>query len=362
MKIEGWATWRSSLQTQIQEQIDSDLTLGKTITIHGRAAGLPFTLADSHALRQFQRHFAITAVDKAAMSFAFMCKKAYIQSVVNDIEDNTVFRPINTTTSALIASLDAAIPPAARHVLKLAQDTIPNYVCTIKLHKPTPQPRFIVSTASCYSTTIAKTLCTLLGALDSFTKSLLDDVFTRVNNHLSTLPSSSSTPPPTFTWHQHHTILRNAADMVDRCQAYNAMHTNVPVLFQTRDVSRLYTSLDLSSVFTRLVQFHAKVFDKNGYAIKVFDTPKKASKWLPSTNIPGSARRGGSGYDKHTIFTLDDLIKLLDFIIHHNYMNFAEKTLHQTKGISMGGNASVYIAKHFLFTYELDFYSQLRSN
>ena len=40
-------------------------------------------------------------------------------------------------------------------------------------------------------------------------------------------------------------------------------------------------------------------------------------------------------------------------------MTFAQQILHQTKGISMGGNASVYVANHFLFTYELDFYSRL---
>jgi len=107
------------------------------------------------------------------------------------------------------------------------------------------------------------------------------------------------------------------------------------------------------------MELYSNIFDRHGYAIKVFDTLRKTSQWLPSTYIPTSTRRGGTGYDKHTIFTLDDLIHLLRFVIYHNYTFFADKIMHQTKGISMGGNASVYIANHFLFTYKRDFYLQL---
>ena len=359
LRINGWDAWRNSLIPFIQEQIDTDLPLGKTVTIPNSIASLPFTAADFHALRRFQRHFAITAVDKAAMSFVFMCKKQYVQNMVNDLNDSTVFQKVNTTAAALIASLEAAIPPAARHVLTLGLDNVPHYVSTMKLHKSIPQPRFIVSAGCCYSTPIATDLCTLLGALDQFTKSLLDDVFSSVNNHLATFPSTSTTSPPTFPWHKQHTILLNAADMVTRCHAYNAAHTHKPVLFQSGDVSRLYTSLDLSSVYERLMAFYTTIFSKFGFAIKVFDCPRKKPTWL-SYYTPSTERRGGTGYDKHTVFTLDDLKLLLQFVIKQNYMSFGEEIYHQTKGISMGGNASVYIANHFLFTYELDFYSQLQ--
>jgi hypothetical protein len=358
LKIDNWDAWRDSLPASIQEQIDLNLPLGKTFTIPDSISGLSFTMDDFHALRQFQRHFAITAVDKAAMSFVFMCKKDYVNKMINDLNDSTVFQPVNTTPTALMASLDAAIPAVARHVLTLGSGTIPNYVCTMKLHKPIPQPRFIVSASDCYNTPIAMNLCTLLAALDQFTKLLLDDVFTKLDNHLSSHPSTSTTPAPAFTWHLQHTILRNASDMVVRCQEYNALHTHAPVEFQTGDVSRLYTSLDLNSVFTRLMELYTTIFDNYGYAIKVFDTPRKKPQWM-SSYTPTSDRRGGSGYDKHTIFTLADLEHLLEFVIKKNYMNFAGKISHQTKGISMGGNASVYVANHFLFTYELDFYSQL---
>ena len=359
LQIDGWEAWKNSLQPLIQAQIDIDLPLGSSFALPASATGLPFSMADFYALRNFQHHFAITAVDKAAMSFAFMCKKNYVEHMTNDLNDSSVFQPVNITASALLASLETNIPPSAWHVLKIGVDTIPNYVCMIKLHKPIPQPRFIVSASLCYSTTISKTLCTVLGTLDIFTKSLLADAFARLDNHLATLPSSSTAAPPTFTWHGHHTILRNAAEMVERCHSFNAMHTNTQVNFQTADVSRLYTSLNLDPVFTRLVGIYTKIFNKYGYAIKIFDTPGKTPEWLPPGHYPPEARRGGTGYSKHTIFTLEDLIKLLEFTIKNNYMTFAQQILHQTKGISMGGNASVYVANHFLFTYELDFYSRL---
>ncbi|KAG7674292.1 hypothetical protein KSW81_006103 [Nannochloris sp. 'desiccata'] len=359
LRITGWEAWRNSLQPLIQEQIDADLPLGKPVTIPSNASGLPFSTADFHALRHFQRHFAITSVDKADTSFAFVCKKQYTIWINDDLTNSTVFQPLNTTAALLIPSLDAGISDQARRVLTLGDGSVPNYVCTVKLHKPIPQPRFIVSAGFCYSTPPAKTLCTLLSALDPFTKHLLDDVFTALNNHLSSLPSTSSTPPPSFNWHGHHTILRNAIDMVTRLRSFNAMPTDPEVQFQTGDVSRLYTNLQLIALLQRLVDLYTKLFDKFGVAIKIFDSPTKKPQWL-STYIPGQPRHGGTGYDRYTIFTLDDLKVLLTFIISHNYVHFAQRILKQTQGIAMGGNASVYVANHFLFTYELAFYSQLQ--
>lgn len=359
LRINGWEAWRQHLQAYIQEQIDTDLPIGRNITIPTNTSGLPFSQADYHALRHFQRNFVITAVDKAAMSFAFVCKKLYIQWIKDDLTNSTVFQLKNITAADLIASLDALIPPQARHVLTMGPGSIPNYICTVKLHKPIPQPRFIVSAASCYSTPAAKLLCTLLAALDPFTISLLKDVFTMLNNHLSSLPSSSTTPTPSVDWHGHHIILRNAIDMVDRSNSFNAAHTNAEVQFQTGDVSRLYTNLQLNALLTRLVALYTTLFAKYGFAIKVFDSPAKESQWMASYT-PATARSGGTGYDRYTIFTLDDLKYLLKFIIQHNYIHFGQEILKQDQGITMGGNASVYIANHFLFTYELDFYSQLQ--
>ena len=70
------------------------------------------------------------------------------------------------------------------------------------------------------------------------------------------------------------------------------MHTHVPVQFQTGDVSRLYTSLDLNSVLTRLLELYTTLFNTFGVAIKVFDSPAKKPEWMSSpTTIEARSRR-----------------------------------------------------------------------
>ena len=228
--------------------------------------------------------------------------------------------------------------------------SFPNYKALMKLHKIPSAARFIVAARTVVTTPAAILLCKFTKAVDPFLVSLLKENFAQV---------------PDFPWHTHSTILKNSANMVQVVTAINHRGLVDTVSFQAGDVARLYTNIPLAALKIRLKALYKRLFDSRGAALKVFLNRRRQGTtgiWLPSSEVPprGDAREGGARYiDKFRIFTFEDVCELIDFVVDNNYVSFGQRLYRQILGISMGGNASVYIANHYLFSYELEFYERL---
>ena len=57
----------------------------------------------------------------------------------------------------------------------------------------------------------------------------------------------------------------------------------------------------------------------------------------------------------------DDIIKMLEFLVHNTFVVFAGKVFKQTVGIPMGTNCAPLLADIFLYSYETDFIQILLS-
>lgn len=133
------------------------------------------------------------------------------------------------------------------------------------------------------------------------------------------------------------------------------------VSFQSGDVSRLYTNIELVDLRSRLRDLYSLIFSTRGNALKIFTHERNSPKWL-NMAPPLECRSGGKNiYDRYKIYTLEDIFKLIDFVLKNNYVQFGGVLYLQLLGIAMGGNASVFIANHFLFSYEYRFFEQLVS-
>jgi hypothetical protein len=350
LDIAGWDAWRAAIATALTTQLDIDLPIGMILPAPpagDESTPLTFTPASLQALRQFHRHFAITLVDKMANSFAIVCKKQYLLWMMADLGSSTVFQLCTTAPATIISEIESKL--AALH-LTPTSPTFPSYSLTVKLHKAIPTPRFLVGAHNCINTAAAKELCHVAKNLDTFLPALLKDLF-------STLPNTYS--PSSFSWHGVSPVLKNAANMVDVVTAYNQQFQTHPVFFQSGDVSRLYTNIPLADLRTRLKDLYSLIFSTRGVALKIFNHERNAPKWM-STFTPPDRRTGGSNlYDRYKIYSLADIFRLIDFVLDNNYVQFGGQLFLQIFGIAMGGNASVFIANHFLFSYEYQFFQQL---
>ncbi len=350
LEIIGWDTWSATIISALDEQLDADLPLGKHLTApsfaDGSAPELLFSPSSLQSLRHFHRNFAITLVDKMANSFAFVCKKQYLLWMMADLNSSDVFQQCTTPPAEVISAITAKM--ATLHLIP-SFPIFPNYSLTVKFHKIDPTGRFLVGAHACINTPAAKELCHVARTLDTFLPALLLTLF-------STLPDDFRS---SFDWHEISPVLKNAANMVEVITAFNQQFKDKPVSFQSGDVSRLYTNIPLNELRSRLRNLYALIFSTRGSALKVFNHDKNSPVWL-SAIPPPECRTGGKNlYDRYKIYTLDDIFNLIDFVLDNNYFQFGGQLLLQIQGIAMGGNASVFIANHFLFSYEYQFLQQL---
>ena len=340
LDITGWTTWHTSIISALEEQIDTDLPIGKCLpapSLEDGSAPLLFSPSSLQSLKHFQRDFAITLADKMANSFAFVCKKQYLLWMMDDLGSSDVFQQCTSPPDDIISSIESKLA-----TLRLAptSSTFPNYSLTVKLHKAIPKPRFLVGASNCINTSAAKDLCHVATSLDTFLPSLLKDLFT-------TLPEPFRS---SFNWHGVSPVLKNASNMVEAIIAFNQQFQDITVLFQSGDVSRLYTNILLDDLRSRLKDLYSLIFSTRGLAIKVFHHERNSPKWL-STIPPPDCRTGGKNiYDRYKIYTLDDIFRLIDFVLDNNYVQFGGKLFLQILGIAMGGNASA------IYRYPLSFH------
>ena len=59
------------------------------------------------------------------------------------------------------------------------------------------------------------------------------------------------------------------------------------------------------------------------------------------------------------MFTCDDVINLVNWLIDNTYVTIGEKVFKQSIGIPMGTDCAPYLANLFLYSYEFDFMNKL---
>jgi hypothetical protein len=227
-------------------------------------------------------------------------------AIRNDLNTSTIFQPRLQPLSDILTSVSNNISSLPFPV-RIGSLKLPDYTALIKLHKPVPAPRFIVSAADVVTTPAQKLLGVILKALDPFLLDLLRSLFSRI---------------PSFPWHGLSPILSNTIDVVSMMKAFNRMKDTY-VLFMTGDVSRLYTNIPLDTLKSRLKHLYALLFALFFPGLKVFPGRKKnVGEWLRQAVPDNREHRSGGGRrntDKFYIYTYEDVCLLLDLVIDNNY-------------------------------------------
>jgi len=356
--LDGWDRWLTEVETVFRQHLSLKAPIGSMYGMNSLQASqntLLLSTRDERSLHAFQGRYVITLVDKMANTFCFICRKYYARMMLDDLRASAVFTQVDMPVASVLEGIQQQ---CAELRLPHKSSDFGSYYALGKLHKTPPALRFIVGAANTVTTEASKLLTVVLG--------ILQEDFPKLISHAHP-HCASATGEVQIHWHGLDIILKNTQDVVTAIQLFNASHANVEVALNTGDVSRLYTFIQLLDLKGQLTTLYTKVFALHpGQVLKVYLNPRNGNKNTFKWIRPGEGPlEGETGRDRHgewRNFSLLSLLKLLDFIIDQNYFLFGQKLFKQIQGIAMGGNASVHIANHYLFSYELQFLASLKQH
>jgi hypothetical protein len=104
-----------------------------------------------------------------------------------------------------------------------------------------------------------------------------------------------------------------------------------------------------------------KVYKQVGHKSTWYDTLQKAKYDLRRWLVDGSEMEGKDQKGEFLVFTLADAQLFLDILIDNAFVQGFKLLFQQVTGIPMGISPGVYLANFYLFTFELQFLTQLAS-
>ena len=139
--------WKNELFTSIESKINST-----TIPKHKK----PILEQDSvnGYLSQLHELYVITPTDKATNNISMICKKYYLETLINELENTPSYELVNQSMDSIV---DAhKIMFKEHHVMDVDDDTLPHIYWLPKQHKKPVGSRFVVSGRKCSVKTLSK--------------------------------------------------------------------------------------------------------------------------------------------------------------------------------------------------------------
>ena len=289
-------------------------------------------------LEYFHKYFVICPVDKASKNVAIICKRFYLDTILNECMTNSIsYSHITESNTQEICKIQKTF---MKDVLNIddtnKDDVLPHIVLFPKFHKPKFSQRFVVSYACCTVKPIAQRLTLGLKA-----------VYSKICSYSRMLFK--------VTGIKRNWIIDNNAPILDCFNSY--MESDRARNVQTYDFSTLYTNLRHDEI---------KVALKD-----VVNLAFKHSK-CPYISIYESGFAWVKNPRENTFrFNVDTLINTIDFILDNSYFSMGNMIFRQIIGVPIGVNPGPFIANLTLLYYEykyldklyrIDYYSAKRLN
>ena len=269
------------------------------------------------SLDELQKDFVITPIDKASNNVSIICKKFYIDTLKNEVQNSNTFKLVNKTEQTIFNV-------HKRYYEKLdikyieENEKLPYLYWTSKMHKIPPKFRFITCGTSTSLEGISKVLTVCLKRLLKYAKS-------------GAKYSNKYKPYNTYF------IVDNRQDVVDFLTTSNFRRKyGGAKSIHTYDFSNLYTSIPHNQLKRNIRQFVNEVFDASG---KMFVNVKNNKAYL-------------SDKIAELTFSAQTLIEAIFFLIDNCFIEFENKIYKQVVGIPMGTSCAPYLANIFLYIYE----------
>ena len=310
--IREFSAWRREILNTVKGKLDSMQSYKYFSSLKDAEV--------NRELKKLKEDFVLTPVDKAANNIAIVCKKFYVDTLNEEIENSGNFVKCNLDANDVINAHKEAYK---KFGICVSEDIwkLPFVYWTSKMHKTPPKFRYITSgvksSMSILSDHVGKCLKTLLKSTKY--KSRYRNKFTTYNDYF---------------------IIDDRKEVIDIMENMNANRKkggrkNV----NTYDFSTLYTSIPHDKLKCKMREFVLGVFAQSG---KKFVNSSKNNAYLSKKR---SERSDAS-------FSKEELIDAIEMIIDNSYIIYKNVIYRQVIGIPMGTNCAPYLANIFLFMYE----------
>ena len=270
-----------------------------------------------NSLKRVQDKYIICRVDKAANNYAFICKKFYVKTILNELGydensfqsiGNDTYQPCNENEEFYIRQMCDCISNEFDITIENEDKRLARFFWNPKLHKNPYKSRFIAGARHC----VTKSLNVIVNSSLKLLKNQFERYCDSIYNNSGINPFWSIDSSTKFL------------DKLKSCEVYN---------LQVYDFTTLYTKLELKEVEEMIFEVIDLVFSEiNKYiCIAKYQTDK--------------CFFSKKQYNNYFCFDSTKLKKAVKFVIYNTYIIFGEDIFVQTKGIPMGGNSSSPMAE-----------------
>ena len=286
------------------------------------------------SLKRIRNKYIICRVDKASNNYAFVCKKYYITTLLNELgfDENTLrcvgnatYQPCEENEEFYINQLCSHLSTKFNIIVDNEDKRLARFFWNPKLHKNPYKARFIAGAKHC----VTKPLNVLVNSSLKLLKDQFEKYCDVIYNNSGINPFWSIDSSTKFL------------DKMRSCEVYN---------LQVYDFTTLYTKLELKEVEDMIFEVIDLIFSiRNKYiCIAKYETNK--------------CFFSKKQYNNYYCFDKIKMKEAVKFVIYNTYIIFGEDIFRQTKGIPMGGNSSSPLAELTVGKQEFNYIKKLMQN
>ena len=285
------------------------------------------------SLSDLHKNFVVVPIDKASNNVAIICKRFYIQQLLDEVGV-----PGNASPTYQLSEQDpdnvifnnAALCEKFGITLEERLKTLPFMYWLPKMHYSPPRARFIIASSSCSTKPLSK---------------IASSIFKHIFNQVRSFHKKSYF----YRNYNRFWVIENSSPIIEKLSRINERKKAKDI--STYDFSTLYTKLehdDLIQNLNEMVDFAFKGGKKKQQNRKYITVTKYATFWSKN-------KRGDES------FTKQQIKQLITHLIKETYFQIGNLLFRQRIGIPMGIDPAPFWANLHLYAYEYKFMTALMS-
>ena len=271
-------------------------------------------------------NFVLVPADKAANNVIVVCKKYYLDVVINELSSTSTYTEVHVDCMDVVCR-HVEYMMRNRIALHMQQEKLPSFYWLPKLHKTPYGSRFIAASNKCTTKQLSTILTSCFKTIMMHFKQYCQGIYrhTGVN----------------CFW-----VIDNSKEVLDRL--HNINKTSSAKSFDSYDFATLYTNIPHDALKNNMRKLVREAYKVRGAKYLIVDTHGKAH-WSESP----SSVTACLNIDKNK------LVEWMEYLIDNVYIKVGNKVFRQTVGIPMGTDCAPQLANLFLFNYEYTFMRNL---
>jgi hypothetical protein len=287
------------------------------------------------ALSDLHKKFVVVPIDKASNNVALICKRFYIQKLLNEVGvpgDSSPTYKLSDMNPDDVINNNAFLCDKFGLTLEDRFQTLPFMYWIPKMHYSPPRARYIVASSSCSTKPLSR-IASLL--------------FKKIFHQVQSFHEKSTF----YSNYNRFWVIENSSPVIDKLTKINEGKKAKDI--STYDFSTLYTKLphdDLIKNLNKIVDFVSKGGNHEKDGNRKYLT-------VQGTSVFWSKKKHGK-----TSLTKQQIKLLTTHLIKETYFQVGNLLFRQCIGIPMGIDPAPFWANLHLYSYESDFITSLISS